>query len=109
MGKVHGGGSVRAWSLGGPRRGVSVVFFFQAEDGIRYYKVTGVQTCALPISFFDIFEAIMIFIEDAARLIEIQLVLRRFPPWQLQDEFQISANHVIVRRGRRKLDRKSVV
>src|SRR3989454_12463196 len=26
------------------------VFFFQAEDGIRDYKVTGVQTCALPIS-----------------------------------------------------------
>ena len=29
---------------------VVVVFFFQAEDGIRDYKVTGVQTCALPIS-----------------------------------------------------------
>src|SRR2546426_6950804 len=27
------------------------LFFFQAEDGIRDYKVTGVQTCALPISF----------------------------------------------------------
>src|SRR5256885_690415 len=27
-----------------------VLFFFQAEDGIRDYKVTGVQTCALPIS-----------------------------------------------------------
>src|SRR2546426_12636458 len=26
-----------------------LVFFFQAEDGIRDYKVTGVQTCALPI------------------------------------------------------------
>src|SRR5256885_12639928 len=26
-----------------------VFFFFQAEDGIRDYKVTGVQTCALPI------------------------------------------------------------
>src|SRR5476649_396452 len=26
-----------------------VVFFFQAEDGIRYHCVTGVQTCALPI------------------------------------------------------------
>src|SRR5688500_20227741 len=26
-----------------------VVFFFQAEDGIRGHKVTGVQTCALPI------------------------------------------------------------
>src|SRR6478735_3707313 len=25
-------------------------FFFQAEYGIRVYKVTGVQTCALPIS-----------------------------------------------------------
>src|SRR5256885_12877676 len=28
-------------------------FFFQAEDGIRDYKVTGVQTCALPISLAD--------------------------------------------------------
>src|ERR1039457_3409868 len=26
-------------------------FFFQAEDGIRDYKVTGVQTCALPICY----------------------------------------------------------
>src|SRR5256885_12119142 len=30
--------------------GCSLLFFFQAEDGIRDYKVTGVQTCALPIS-----------------------------------------------------------
>src|SRR5256885_3056856 len=29
------------------------VFFFQAEDGIRDYKVTGVQTCALPIFAFQ--------------------------------------------------------
>src|SRR3989442_1237306 len=28
-----------------------VAFFFQAEDGIRDADVTGVQTCALPISF----------------------------------------------------------
>src|SRR5256885_16896235 len=28
---------------------MSLFFFFQAEDGIRDYKVTGVQTCALPI------------------------------------------------------------
>src|SRR5256885_10228204 len=27
----------------------TISFFFQAEDGIRDYKVTGVQTCALPI------------------------------------------------------------
>src|SRR5205807_6283073 len=33
-----------------PPLDVSVtLFFFQAEDGIRDYKVTGVQTCALPI------------------------------------------------------------
>src|SRR2546426_4110726 len=31
-------------------------FFFQAEDGIRDYKVTGVQTCALPISFGELIE-----------------------------------------------------
>src|SRR5256885_3532377 len=29
-----------------------IFFFFQAEDGIRDYKVTGVQTCALPILKF---------------------------------------------------------
>src|SRR2546430_1894112 len=29
---------------------VFVFFFFQAEDGIRDLTVTGVQTCALPIS-----------------------------------------------------------
>ena len=28
-------------------------FFFQAEDGIRDIGVTGVQTCALPISIFS--------------------------------------------------------
>src|SRR2546430_3975174 len=33
------------------RRGEALmVFFFQAEDGIRDLTVTGVQTCALPIS-----------------------------------------------------------
>src|SRR5690606_40813962 len=26
-----------------------LIFFFQAEDGIRDFHVTGVQTCALPI------------------------------------------------------------
>src|SRR2546422_10719147 len=35
------------------------VFFFQAEDGIRDVAVTGVQTCALPIS--DQFRAAIAF------------------------------------------------
>src|SRR5207253_8594187 len=30
--------------------GIVILFFFQAEDGIRDGHVTGVQTCALPIS-----------------------------------------------------------
>src|SRR5690606_40003526 len=38
-----------ASSSGVRRTGVSS-FFFQAEDGIRAFHVTGVQTCALPIS-----------------------------------------------------------
>src|SRR3712207_8754913 len=29
---------------------LTLLFFFQAEDGIRDIGVTGVQTCALPIS-----------------------------------------------------------
>src|SRR3989449_4165475 len=43
----------RARSLGEDDRPsvLQIVFFFQAEDGIRDVAVTGVQTCALPISF----------------------------------------------------------
>src|SRR5690606_40336425 len=29
-----------------------LIFFFEAEDGIRVLHVTGVQTCALPISSY---------------------------------------------------------
>src|SRR5699024_11339014 len=32
------------------RRSTPLILFFQAEDGIRDRNVTGVQTCALPIS-----------------------------------------------------------
>src|SRR5256885_7092077 len=41
-----------------------VVFFFQAEDGIRDYKVTGVQTCALPISKKDLKRLKEIMLDD---------------------------------------------
>src|SRR5687768_14061717 len=36
------------------------IFFFQAEDGIRDVAVTGVQTCALPISIDELRDAIRI-------------------------------------------------
>src|SRR5699024_11752312 len=35
--------------------GSAIIFFFQAEDGIRDRNVTGVQTCALPICLFMAF------------------------------------------------------
>ena len=38
------------WVEGGGRTGLRGSFFFQAEEGIRDRLVTGVQTCALPIS-----------------------------------------------------------
>src|SRR5256885_3132125 len=41
------------WSIVLARCRWGSFFFFQAEDGIRDYKVTGVQTCALPISASD--------------------------------------------------------
>src|SRR5438105_11102534 len=46
-------GSVRWVDSTGPDRyrRCFFSFFFQAEDGIRDPLVTGVQTCALPISF----------------------------------------------------------
>src|SRR5256885_5942192 len=43
------GRSISPRNLSGAFLRSSFFFFFQAEDGIRDYKVTGVQTCALPI------------------------------------------------------------
>src|SRR2546425_9347889 len=49
----------------GRSRRLGYFFFFQAEDGIRDKLVTGVQTCALPIS--DLLERGMLRIADLAR------------------------------------------
>src|SRR5829696_10454010 len=52
----------------------AVFFFFQAEDGIRDWSVTGVQTCALPIfllkmphvqqDWWDKWNALDVFFKD---------------------------------------------
>src|SRR3989440_9782677 len=45
-----------------------IFFFFQAEDGIRDLIVTGVQTCALPISiggFPQLLERPLSYLSDA--------------------------------------------
>src|SRR5437870_10183204 len=40
----------KMWAYKGKPLYIFKIFFFQAEDGIRDGHVTGVQTCALPIS-----------------------------------------------------------
>ena len=53
-GGLRGGNEGRWVGMGGSREerdGKMFFFFFQAEDGIRDIGVTGVQTCALPISY----------------------------------------------------------
>src|SRR5882672_12499351 len=42
-------GEVEVYAGGKRSSFTGLVFFFQAEDGIRDHCVTGVQTCALPI------------------------------------------------------------
>src|SRR5256885_16883541 len=49
-----------------------VFFFFQAEDGIRDYKVTGVQTCALPIYVVpETFEASLMLVSHVLMLLHV--------------------------------------
>ena len=56
---------------GGGGGGVGWCFFFQAEDGIRDYDVTGVQTCALPI-----FQVITISEKHKAYAAEVDAALK---------------------------------
>src|SRR5256885_3290607 len=64
-------------------------FFFQAEDGIRDYKVTGVQTCALPISLAARLQVsrelmrVVTAVHDAAA--DREAGLRRVPREDLDD------------------------
>src|SRR6266481_8373735 len=56
------------------RHNYSIFFFFQAEDGIRDGTVTGVQTCALPISRFGNLKP---YAGDTADVNEIAAFVRR--------------------------------
>src|SRR5699024_11717087 len=53
---------------------VYICFFFQAEDGIRDRNVTGVQTCALPISDALIRKGFREFIPETTKIIIAQRV-----------------------------------
>src|SRR5690606_39716719 len=53
--------------------GHSVYFFFQAENGIRDIHVTGVQTCALPISLGPPARADLLAVEEHGRVVLLAL------------------------------------
>src|SRR2546430_10352945 len=54
------------------------IFFFQAEDGIRDLTVTGVQTCALPISLFGVFFNQGEVCSAGSRILVEQSIYKRF-------------------------------
>src|SRR5256886_10855435 len=84
-------------------------FFFQAEDGIRDLTVTGVQTCALPISFVGLRQAgkhdEILFYFGAAGLILFYEALEHGYEAAHRDEL----TGLPGRRTLKELDRKSVV
>ena len=58
-------------------------FFFQAEDGIRDRLVTGVQTCALPISV-EVLERV-----GPKRLAYLQVLETKFLAFDDQDQLKV--------------------
>src|SRR5260370_1092870 len=58
----------------------SIFFFFQAEDGIRDSSVTGVQTCALPIS-----NCMPDWLTQADREEAIYVLKQRLTPAQMRE------------------------
>src|SRR5437763_3297146 len=66
-----------------------ISFFFQAEDGIRATSLTGVQTCALPISLAGLVDigyvkatgnSVKIYLPKSALMPEKQFEWK-IPPW----------------------------
>src|SRR5438046_9524274 len=55
-------------------------FFFQAEDGIRDWSVTGVQTCALPISSVHDRESVAAFHHGTDKAAELLTTARALAP-----------------------------
>src|SRR5438046_9801008 len=49
----------------------NVAFFFQAEDGIRDWSVTGVQTCALPILIAATVATIAVRVHSCATAVDL--------------------------------------
>src|SRR5436305_549885 len=59
---------------------ILIFFFFQAEDGIRDADVTGVQTCALPISRIEIAD---LGNADLCRTVQYKRWITGVPCWRM--------------------------
>src|SRR5690606_41007895 len=65
-----------------------VVFFLQAEDSIRDFHVTGVQTCALPILAEEIYRPVRTFLEHKDYTTAIDINPHYITPKMLQFRLQ---------------------
>src|SRR3712207_7362745 len=54
---------------------ISFFFFFQAEDGIRDIGVTGVQTCALPISSASVTKTVPVLLKVNSTLALVDVLI----------------------------------
>src|SRR5690606_22481697 len=96
-------------------------FFFQAEDGIRDFHVTGVQTCALPISEHFRGKRVLVvgggasavqFLGALAPITDTLWATRRPPVWRTDDftpEAGAAAVALVERRVAQGLPPESVV
>src|SRR5690606_39602860 len=91
------------------RRCMSYLFFFQAEDGIRVFHVTGVQTCALPICpvalpplFGEKLQC------DRLRPRFVDVVSRKAPGLAGKEIGRASCRKSVDLGGRRSIDKKNV-
>src|SRR5256885_7286302 len=88
-----------------------VFFFFQAEDGIRDYKVTGVQTCALPISILMTLERGKPLAESEAEIVYSAEFFRWFSGEALRitGDYRVAGNaasRVLVRSEERRVGKE---
>src|SRR5437762_7546351 len=86
---------------------VACFFFFQAEDGIRDTSVTGVQTCALPISSQSF--AVSLCVSSSHRPIAIHGIDLGGVTLVHEAALQLHGRRQLFILGRQLADRKSVV
>src|SRR5690606_11896254 len=89
----------------------SLYFFFQAEDGIRDFHVTGVQTCALPIcaAIEDCCHLLHVLELEVLRIVEVDVRARYAVEHEREGPGRTGVGDelCVARRGRHRLDGKS--